>query len=75
MRSAAFFFGLLLGVLLGGCRMISEPAVIPQGTRDPNVRMETRIHRYYYASSWERRWRWRPARTPTRRMIAWRSSS
>lgn len=49
MKVMTIFFGLSLGVLLGGCCMVSEPAVIPQGARDPNVRMETRVHRYYYS--------------------------
>ena len=49
MKVMTIFFGLLLGVLLGGCCTASEPRVSPQEARTPNVRMEKRVHRYYYA--------------------------
>ena len=49
MKAMTIFFGLSLGVLLGGCCTASEPRVSPQEARTPNVRMEKRVHRYYYA--------------------------
>lgn len=49
MKVMTIVFGLSLGVLLGGCCTASEPRVSPQEARTPNVRMEKRVHRYYYA--------------------------
>ena len=49
MKVMTIFFGLSLGVLIGGCCTAPEPRVSPQEAKTPNVRMETRVHRYYYA--------------------------
>lgn len=49
MKVMTIFFGLLLGVLLGGCCTASEPRVSSQEAETSNVRMEKRVHRYYYA--------------------------
>lgn len=49
MKAMTIFFGLSLGVLLGGCCTASEPRVSPQEAETSNVRMEKRVHRYYYA--------------------------
>ena len=49
MKAMTIFFGLLLGVLLGGCCTASEPRVSSQEAETSNVRMEKRVHRYYYA--------------------------
>lgn len=49
MKVMTIFFGLSLGVLLGGCCTASEPRVSPQEAETSNVRMEKRVHRYYYA--------------------------
>ena len=49
MKVMTIFFGLSLGALIGGCCTASEPRVSPQEAKTPNVRMETRVHRYYYA--------------------------
>ena len=49
MKVRTIFFGLLLGVLLGGCCTASEPRVSSQEAETSNVRMEKRVHRYYYA--------------------------
>ena len=49
MKVMTIFFGLLLGVLLGGCCTASEPRVSSQEAETSKVRMEKRVHRYYYA--------------------------
>ena len=49
MKAMTIFFGLSLGVLLGGCCTASEPRVSSQEAETSNVRMEKRVHRYYYA--------------------------
>ena len=49
MKVMTIFFGLSLGVLLGGCCTASEPRVSSQEAETSNVRMEKRVHRYYYA--------------------------
>ena len=49
MKVMTIFLGLLLGALLGGCCMVSEPTAIPQGAEIPDIRMETRVHHYYYS--------------------------
>ena len=49
MKVMTIFFGLLLGVLLGGCCTASEPRVSSQEAETSNVRMEKRVHRYYYS--------------------------
>ena len=49
MKVMTIFFGLSLGVLIGGCCTAPEPRVSPQEAETSNVRMEKRVHRYYYA--------------------------
>ena len=49
MKVMTIFFGLSLGVLLGGCCTASEPRVSSQEAETSKVRMEKRVHRYYYA--------------------------
>ena len=49
MKVMTIFFGLSLGALIGGCCTAPEPRVSPQEAETSNVRMEKRVHRYYYA--------------------------
>ena len=71
MKVMTIFFGLSLGALIVECFAAPEPRVSPQEAKTPNVRMETRVHRYYYAyagyekianadmsvEEWSRAWR------------------
>ena len=45
MKVMTIFFGLSLGVLIGGCCTAPEPRVSPQGAETSNARMEKRVHR------------------------------
>ena len=49
MKVMTIFFGLSLGTLIGGCCTAPEPRVSPQEAETSNVRLEKRVHRYYYA--------------------------
>ena len=49
MKVMTIFFGLSLGALIVECFAAPEPRVSPQGAETSNVRLEKRVHRYYYA--------------------------
>lgn len=49
MKVMTIFFGLSLGALIVECCTAPESRVSPQEAKTPNVRMEKRVHRYYYA--------------------------